>query len=456
MVETTSSLIQKAQVFDRHPTMLLTEACSIGAGILRLTETQHDMALQAFREIQEKVALFVPASGSGSRMFDELYRFSVSGEPNEGSVRFFESFPSLAIYAALSAEQKELLAGLSEQEIAKFVLLPTGLNLLRRPKGLIPFHQANGHILNAFHEHVLQFSQLVDTVPMIHFTLQDGFQDEVRASIMELSEIESLDLSFSIQNRNTDAFCFDENQQLVVEDGIPLRRPAGHGSLLENLNDIDADLILIKNIDNIQHISRAEASNRTWKILMGTLQQFFVELGELRSNYSEEAFHALNAKYEFLPNDLELSEALMEELIARPTRICGMVKNDGAPGGGPFWIEKDGERTKQIVEKVQISMDADQQAILEGSSHFNPVMIVAAKNDLDGNRLDLHAFANDEQYLVVKRPQDGKSIFYRELPGLWNGAMYYWNTIFVEIPSEVFSPVKAVLDLNAQEHLSAE
>lgn len=454
MVETTSSLIQKAQVFDRQPTMLLSEACSIGSGILQLTETQCEAAVKTFLQIEEKVALFVPASGSGSRMFDELYRFSVSGEPNDGSIRFFQSFKSLAIYAALTPEQKNLMATFSEQEIAKFVLLPTGLNLLRRPKGLIPFHQSDGQLFNAFHEHVLQFSQLVETVPMIHFTLQDGFQDEVRASIEKLSGIRGVELSFSIQNRNTDAFCFDENQQLVVEDGIPLRRPAGHGSLLENLNDIDADLILIKNIDNIQHLSRAEASNRTWKILMGTLKQFFVDLEQLRANYSEKAFQELNAKYEFLPSDLDLSLELLSEIVARPTRICGMVKNDGAPGGGPFWIEKDGERTKQIVEKVQISTDGDQQEILEGSSHFNPVMIVAAKNDIDGNRLDLHAFANDEQYLVVKRPQDGKSIYYRELPGLWNGAMYYWNTIFVEIPSEVFSPVKAVLDLNASEHLA--
>lgn len=456
MVETTSSLIQKAQVFDRQPTMLLCEACSLGSGILRLTEKQRDLALQAFREIDEKVALFVPASGSGSRMFDELYRFSISGEPNPGSIHFFQSFKSLAIYAALSPQQKEIIANLSEQEIAQFVLLPKGLNLLRRPKGLIPFHQSGEQILNAFHEHVLQFSKLVEGVPIIHFTLQDGFQDEVRASIEELSGIPALDLSFSIQNRNTDAFCFDENQQLVVDDGIPLRRPAGHGSLLENLNSINADLILIKNIDNIQHISRADESNSTWKILMGTLKQFFVDLADLEVNYSNQAFHELNATYQFLPKDLELNAELLAEITARPTRVCGMVKNDGAPGGGPFWIEKDGERTKQIVEKVQISMEADQQEILEGSSHFNPVMIVAAKNDIHGNRFDLHAFANDEQYLVVKRPQDGKSIYYRELPGLWNGAMYYWNTLFVEIPSEVFSPVKAVLDLNAQEHLSAE
>jgi len=240
----------------------------------------------------------------------------------------------------------------------------------------------------------------------------------------------------------------------VADDGIPLRRPAGHGSLLVNLNDIDADIVLIKNIDNIQHIDKSEESNETWKLLIGTLQQFENELKMLLENYSDQAFADLNSKYAFLAHSETLSKALLEKITARPTRVCGMVRNDGAPGGGPFWIEKSGEITKQIVEKVQISGEEDQQKILRESSHFNPVMIVACKNDLHGNRLNLHEFSNDEQYLVVKKPYDGKMIYYRELPGLWNGGMYYWNTIFVEIPSKVFSPVKAVLDLIAEEHLS--
>lgn len=453
MVETTGSLIQKAQVFDQQPTMNLSEACSIENGILRFDAQDQSNLLTAFKQLDSKVAFFIPASGSGSRMFDALYRFMESSNHTEDSRKFFSEFKSLAIYKSLSPEQKLEVDAMTENEIASFVLNPVGLNLLRRPKGLIPFHSNKGEILNAFQEHILQISELFSTDPIVHFTLQDGFQDEVLNCISETVDTNSMDVSFSIQNRNTDAFCFDENQELVADDGIPLRRPAGHGSLLVNLNDIDADVVLIKNIDNIQHVSKSVTSNDTWKILMGTLEQFQTELKELRENYSDQKFTALNEKYKFVASSEELSKDLLEIIVSRPTRVCGMVLNEGAPGGGPFWIEKSGELTKQIVEKVQISDAADQQEILTGSSHFNPVMIVASKNDLDGNRLNLHDFSHDEQYLVVKKPFNGKMIYYRELPGLWNGGMYYWNSLFVEIPSVVFSPVKTVLDLTAKQHV---
>lgn len=456
MVETTSSLIQKAQVFDQQPTMKLSEACSIDKGILRFDEQRRADALEAFENIAEKVVFFIPASGSGSRMFDELYRFLESGIHNVGSLQFFADFQSLAIFQSLSDEEKSMLDTKSEVEIAQFVLRSSGLNLLRRPKGLIPFHSTEKGILNAFQEHVLQIQELFNEQPSVHFTLQDGFQDEVRESISHVKNSNFLDIGFSIQNRNTDAFCFDENQNLMADDGIPVRRPAGHGSLLGNLDEMDADLILIKNIDNIQHLSKSHESNETWKMLIGSLKQFQSELTELQATFSTEAFRELNKKYQFLAENEPATLELLSKIIARPTRVCGMVRNEGAPGGGPFWIDKSGEITKQIVEKVQISEEVDQQKILAGSSHFNPVMIVACKNDINGKRLNLQDFSNDEQYLVVKKPFDGKTIYYRELPGLWNGGMYYWNTLFIEIPSEVFSPVKTVLDLTASEHLGSK
>jgi hypothetical protein len=453
MVETTSSLIQKAQVFDHQPTMNLIEACSVENGIVQIQENEKSVLLQSFEEFSSIIAFFIPASGSGSRMFDALYRFMESGIHSEGSRKFFQVFKSLAIYKSLSPEKKAEMESMSEVEIARFLLSPKDMNLLRRPKGLIPFHSKGEEILNAFQEHVLQISEIFPNNPIAHFTLQDGFQDHVLNSISEVVEKTGIDISFSVQNRNTDAFCFDENQKLVADEGIPLRRPAGHGSLLVNLNDIDADVVLIKNIDNIQHISKSHDSNETWKLLVGTLKKFQDELKALHQNFSKEGFAVLNHKYKFIAPNEELNEELLEKIVSRPTRICGMVLNEGAPGGGPFWIEKSGELTKQIVEKVQISDSEDQQAILKGSSHFNPVMIVASKTDLHGNRLDLHDFSHDEQYLVVKKPYNGKTIYYRELPGLWNGGMYYWNSIFVEIPSMVFSPVKAVLDLTECQHL---
>lgn len=453
MVETTSSLKQKAQVFDRNPTMNLIEACSLENGILRFDAAEQSALMADAFSSQKKCTFFIPASGSGSRMFDELYRFMESSEHNEGSRRFFEVFRTLAIYTSLSEKQQEAIEGMSEVEIAELVLSPTGMNLLQRPKGLIPFHIVNNRVLNAFQEHVLQAAALFPQDTSIHFTLQDGYQEEVLDSIEEMVEKNGIKVDFSTQDRDTDAFCFDENRNLIAQDGFPLRRPAGHGSLLVNLNDIDADVVLIKNIDNVQHLSKSQRSNETWKMLIGVLERFEHDVRALRNDYSDDQFSVLNETYKLFPSSEKLSIELLEKIASSPTRICGMVVNQGAPGGGPFWIEKSGEITKQIVEKVQISTAEDQQKIMTESSHFNPVMIVASKNDLDGNRLDLHDFSNDEQYLVVKKPFNGKTIFYRELPGLWNGGMYHWNTLFVEIPSEVFSPVKTVLDLIASEHL---
>lgn len=453
MVETTSSLKQKAQVFDRNPTMNLIEACSLENGILRFDAAEQSALMADAFSSQKKCTFFIPASGSGSRMFDELYRFMESSEHNEGSKRFFEVFRTLAIYTSLSDKQQQAIEGMSEVEIAELVLSPTRMNLLQRPKGLIPFHIVNNGVLNAFQEHVLQAAALFPQDTSIHFTLQDGYQEEVLDSIEEMVEKNGIKVDFSTQDRDTDAFCFDENRNLIAQDGFPLRRPAGHGSLLVNLNDIDADVVLIKNIDNVQHLSKSQRSNETWKMLIGVLERFEHDVRALRNDYSDDQFSVLNETYKLFPSSEKLSVELLEKIASSPTRICGMVVNQGAPGGGPFWIEKSGEITKQIVEKVQISTAEDQQKIMTESSHFNPVMIVASKNDLDGNRLDLHDFSNDEQYLVVKKPFNGKTIFYRELPGLWNGGMYHWNTLFVEIPSEVFSPVKTVLDLIASEHL---
>lgn len=453
MVETTSSLKQKAQVFDRNPTMNLIEACSLENGILRFDAAEQSALMADAFSSQKKCTFFIPASGSGSRMFDELYRFMESSEHNEGSRRFFEVFRTLAIYTSLSDKEQQAIEGMSEVEIAELVLSPTGMNLLQRPKGLIPFHIVNNRVLNAFQEHVLQAAALFPQDTSIHFTLQDGYQEEVLDSIEEMVEKNGIKVDFSTQDRDTDAFCFDENRNLIAQDGFPLRRPAGHGSLLVNLNDIDADVVLIKNIDNVQHLSKSQRSNETWKMLIGVLERFEHDVRALRNDYSDDQFSVLNETYKLFPSSEKLSIELLEKIASSPTRICGMVVNQGAPGGGPFWIEKSGEITKQIVEKVQISTAEDQQKIMTESSHFNPVMIVASKNDLDGNRLDLHDFSNDEQYLVVKKPFNGKTIFYRELPGLWNGGMYHWNTLFVEIPSEVFSPVKTVLDLIASEHL---
>jgi hypothetical protein len=284
-------------------------------------------------------------------------------------------------------------------------------------------------------------------------TIQKTFENQISENI-DLLKL-PVECSFSYQEPGTDAFCFDENGNLVEEDGEALRRPAGHGALLTNLDKIDAEVVLVKNIDNVQHSSKSHVAKRTWKIITGLLKQLQNDLCALDENYSTERLQEFNEKYELLSED-ELKNFDVDQLeimLSRPTRVCGMVKNEGEPGGGPFWVKnRQGDLFKQIIEKVQISAKADQQEIVASSSHFNPVFLAVSKTDCYGKRLDLLPFRDNDAYFIVEKSYKGKTIKYRELPGLWNGSMSNWNTLFVEIPSETFSPVKTVLDLTKPAH----
>jgi hypothetical protein len=267
-------------------------------------------------------------------------------------------------------------------------------------------------------------------------------------------QLADLHFSHSNQKKETDAFCFTADQELFVEDGNPVRRPAGHGALLGNLNDLDNDLVLIKNIDNVQHLQKSEIGNRYWKVMIGVLNAFKADLRELKSDFSESGLKELNNKYQFLSEqevEIILQQGI-DSICNRPTRVCGMVKNEGKPGGGPFWVDHNGLISKQIIEKIQISDAEDQQSIVETSTHFNPVYIALSKSNVNGERLDLEEYVDHSLNLVVKKDHKGTSITYRELPGLWNGSMGDWNTIFVEVPVEVFSPVKSVVDLFSEAH----
>jgi hypothetical protein len=274
----------------------------------------------------------------------------------------------------------------------------------------------------------------------------------------ELKKASPLDnkVEFSYQDSATDSFTFDSDNNIIYnEEGEPIRRPAGHGALIENLIQLEDRFILIKNIDNVQHLNYSQSSNDMWKILSGMLFDVKEELSVLYSNPDTEKLIELNNKYHLFSgrqiNECS-DESTCRDLLNRPLRICGMVQNQGKAGGGPFFVKDDNHVTKQIVESVQISGELNQQEKLGESTHFNPVMMVLDTFDFDGNKHDLKQFRKDENYFVVKKNQQGKEVFFIELPGLWNGAMYYWNTIFVEIPISTFTPVKTVLDLLDSNH----
>lgn len=445
---------QKKEVFSDHSHVQLRAACGIDSGILHLSEEQFEKYVSNFKKLDREIKFFVPASGSGSRMFQFLANFLENGEQNNDLETFFDELETFAFFQALSTEDQQRIKVLNPEEKARFIL-HEGLGFNGIPKGLIPFHETSRGILNPFQEQVLQMLHLLPDGGDIEFSIQEDFENEIKNSIEELNEY-NVKISFSFQEKVTDAFCFDCSEELVNEGENLLKRPSGHGALLQNLNAIDSDLILIKNIDNIQHSEKAELTADTWKVGIGILDEFLADLSDLKKNPTLSKLKKLNNKYQFLTSEeVEKADSItINNIINRPTRVCGMVKNSGAPGGGPFWIEKDGIVSKQIIEKVQISNDKDQQMILCESSHFNPVFIIASVKDLEGNKFDLLNYRDDSAYFVVEKMHMGKTIRYRELPGLWNGSMSNWNTIFFEISSEVFSPVKSVLDLLNPLHLA--
>ena len=313
------------------------------------------------------------------------------------------------------------------------------------PKGLIPFFNSDGASQTSFQAQIRQSKQLAGEKVKIHFTVQRSFLTKIEENISE----KLANISFSFQDELTNSFCFHENQELVIENGDELRRPAGHGALLNNLNAVQGDLILMKNIDNIQDESSSLATISAWKQTIGVLILFKKDLKKLMDNFTTKGLVEINDKYQFLSKEEEanFSSEDLKLICNRPTRVCGMVTNEGEPGGGPFWIKDSNGITKQIIEKAQFKEDENQSEIIKRSSHFNPVFIALSKTNIHDEPLDLMSFRDDSKFFIVKKSHKGKEILYRELPGLWNGSMSNWNTLFLKVSSNVFTPVKSVLDL---------
>ena len=437
---------EKQQVFEGENFVKLIDPCCVNKGILRFTPEEKSHFQKKSNQLNGKKAFFIPASGSGSRMFAFLFDFLKSGESTVETRTFFEHFWDLAISKDIDRDFLKDRSLENRKKLVHHLLDESCLNLSKLPKGLIPFHNYQDKVRTAFEEQVAQIVSFDLGVEEIHFTVQEEYVDSIEQKIRPL--LNGLSLSFSNQLKESNAFCFTENGELATEKGDPIRRPAGHGALLTNLNDVDADVLLIKNIDNVQHESKSEETKVMWEELLGILAEFQEELSNLNEQSSQAEINRLCDKFGLRYGNEEFS---LDQLRNRPTRICGMVKNEGEPGGGPFWIEKnDGSVSKEIVEKAQIS--PDQKEVMEESSHFNPVLIVASKKNLSGERFNLLDYSDDSNCIVVSKDHNGQKIKYRELPGLWNGAMSNWNTIFVEVSSKTFSPVKHMLNLFDEAH----
>ena len=360
----------------------------------------------------------------------------------------------------LSQEIKEqIVAGeIDWRFLLSFLMDKEGLNYGELPKGLFPFHCYDAGVKSAIAEHIQQSTLIKAADIAFHFTIQKRFEDVICNEInnIENETLQKFNVTYSEQDESSNSFVFNANKEPITDDqGNFIRRPAGHGALLSNLSAINSSLIFIKNIDNIQHFSKSSVSILTWSALAGILVEIRASLKALVENPRFETLVKLNEKYG-LYTDSELNRnkepSQFLSLINRPIRVCGMVKNEGYPGGGPFMVEKNGIVTKQIIEKAQVIDNADEN-ILFSSTHFNPVMMVVCKKDLNDMDIPLSEFVDDNAFLKISKSVQNEEISFLELPGLWNGSMYFWNSVFVEIPNETFSPVKSALDLLSPLHM---
>jgi hypothetical protein len=414
-----------------------------------------------------------PLEGFGEKDFNSTYHFF----KNLDKFAFFQDLSE-----SMEATGKSISRAIEDRDydlILDHLLSLPGLNYGNLPKGMIKFHQYPGFSRTALGEHLVEganYCKDAGGVVRIHFTVSpehmEGFKalvDEVVPYYSEKFNV-TYDISFSIQKPSTDTLAVDmSNEPFREEDGSLLFRPGGHGALIENLNDIDSDIIFIKNIDNVVPDHLKEETYRYKKVLGGLLldviekiNEYLAELENPNINngrvYEIEKYCSSELSLQF-PADFnnyshDDKRETLQYMLNRPVRICGMVKNEGEPGGGPFWVRNSkGEVSLQIVESSQINKDDEQQAeILAGATHFNPVDLVCSVRDYKGQKFDLRKFVDPETGFISIKSKNGKQLKAQELPGLWNGAMANWITLFVETPIITFNPVKTVNDLLRPQH----
>ncbi|MDP4740101.1 MAG: DUF4301 family protein [Crocinitomicaceae bacterium] len=455
--QTNASIAAQRQAIENgQQTLPVLRPCRLGDGILSITEDQQERYRQTARFFNEPLHFFIPASGSGSRMFAFLFDYlqHPDAENTKQAERFFSRLPDFALFRQLPQHiQTAYLAGeLTLSAFIEVLMGAGGLNFGALPKGLISFHIHEPFVLNAFQEHLSQVQALAQGPIHFHFTIQEDFHQAFEKCVAELAALtgQNYQVTYSSQDKNTDAYVFDQQQQLVTDaKGQALRRPAGHGTLLQNLETIQSPYVLVKNIDNIQHFDQRQASNANWEFLLGLQIEIRSALRQFVATADQAGFAAWNERMGLLDSAALVGLALQDwqALLNRPLRVCGMVRNDGQPGGGPFFVEMNGVASKQIVEKAQLHGHPQASKLMLQSAYFNPVLMVLSPCDLSDNPLPLQQFADPNTYFVVEKNQGGERVYFVEQPGLWNGAMANWNTLFVEVPSAVFSPVKSALDL---------
>ncbi|HTL46875.1 MAG TPA: DUF4301 family protein [Verrucomicrobiae bacterium] len=480
---------------DGFPFVELAAPCVPGKGIeaVNAAEASALSALYERERLAGRVTVFVPASGAASRMFKSLLsvygRDAKTPEKKPSELRADKSddraVAEFAAHAAEFAFWGELAAscrkaGKDPERLRKEAYVPLlerlltsqGLDYANQPKGLILFHDYGSFQRSAFEEHLVEASQYAAGAKgnvRLHFTVSPEHEDRIREHVQKvLPRCQAggarLEVGFSNQKPSTDTLAVDlENRPVREADGRLHFRPAGHGALLENLQDLKGDIVFIKNIDNVVPDRRRQPVLDAQRLLGGYLVKMQQRIFELLCalNVSEVPSAVLKDAAAFaeslgfvVPQSGAEQKAFLIRALDRPVRVCGMVKNVGEPGGGPFWVKnRDGALSKQIVEKSQADLKNEKQRkLLEGATHFNPVNLVCGVRNWRGESFDLARYVDADTGFIAQKSKDGRDLKALEMPGLWNGAMAHWITFFVEIPLETFAPVKEVNDLLKPEH----
>jgi len=473
------------------PYLPIQASASIEKGILSIPEKEQSAYLDAwtnYLQANKTTVKFVPASGAASRMFKDLFEYAESEKTTIDTPflkTFFENIRRFAFYEQLQAaclknENQtidELMASGSYKKIIENLLHSKGLDYGQLPKGLLLFHRYPEGARTAMEEHLVEGALYAcnDARQVrIHFTVSPEHRElfrrtaEAKTPEYERRSGVKYNIDFSEQKPSTDTIAADSENQPFRDGGKLLFRPGGHGALIENLNDISADVVFIKNIDNIVPDAFKPVTVHYKKLIAGVLvhyqRQIFDYLNRIDSgkyNHKE----LLEMLY-FLQNELCIKNPetkMLEDAelalyikskLNRPLRVCGMVKNEGEPGGGPFLtVNADGTVSLQILESSQIDLkNPKMKQLYEKGTHFNPVDLVCALRNYKGEKFDLPRYVDKAAGFISLKSKNGKDLKALELPGLWNGAMSDWNTVFVEVPIETFNPVKTVNDLLRPEH----
>ena len=467
------------------PFLKLEAAAAVGNGIIAPSEAERKQYVEAWQQYKaegKKVVKFVPASGAASRMFKNMFAFvdaDYDVPTTDFEKKYFADIEKFAFYDALDAVCrknegkgiKELIAAGQYKAVAANMLKKEGLNYGQLPKGMLLFHKYEEGPRTPMEEHLVEGALYAASngEAHVHFTVSHEHIEFFKAKVAEKADGFArkygirYDISFSEQKPSTDTVAANpDNTPFREADGSLLFRPGGHGALIQNLNDIEADVIFIKNIDNVVP-DRLKPETVEWKqVIAGvlvTLQQ--KAFGYLRLLDAGATDAQLKEIADFVENCLcvrhkqqKVDAAYLRRKLNRPMRVCGVVKNVGEPGGGPFLTyNQDGTVSLQILESSQIDThnEAYMKMFTQGT-HFNPVDLVCAVRDYKGQPFDLPSFVDKTTGFISSKSKGGKELKALELPGLWNGAMSDWSTVFVEVPLGTFNPVKTVNDLLREQH----